>query len=79
MKNYKKSRLLLEKAPHQNDINEIEYINGCSLTPFKSFSKFSVLTEILDSSCWKFEYYDIIEEKKLSHVKFLCHTPILLI
>ena len=47
--------------------------------PFKKIFKFSLLTEILDLSCWKFEYYDIIEEKKLSHVKFLCHTHILLI
>ena len=80
MKNYKKKQVIIRKSPtYQSDINEIEYhINGCDLMPFKSFFKFSLLTEILDLSCWKFKY-DIIEEKKLSHVKFLCHTHILLI
>ena len=81
MKNHKKKQVIIRKSPtYQNDINQIEYrINGCGLMPFKKFFKFSLLTEILDLSCWKFEYYDIIEEKKLSHVKFLCHTQILLI
>ena len=60
-----KSRLLLEKSPaYQNDIDKIEYgTNSQGLIPFKNYFKFSFSTEILNLSCWKYEYYDLIEKK----------------
>ena len=60
-----KSRLLLEKGPaYQNDIDKIEYrTNSQGLIPFKNYFKFSFSTEILNLSCWKYEYYDLIEKK----------------
>ena len=76
----KKSRFLLEKGPaYQNDIDQIEYhINSHGLITYKFFFKFSLPTEILNLSCWKHKYYDLIE-KKLGLVKFIRHIRILLL
>ena len=53
-----KSRLLPEKDPAcQNVIDKIEYhVNSQGSTPFKNYFKFSLSTEILNLSCWKYEY-----------------------
>ena len=55
---------MLEKGPtYQNDIDKIEYcINSQGLIPFKNYFKFSLSTKILNLSCWKYEYYDLIEK-----------------
>lgn len=37
--------------------------------------KFHLPQAIMDLSCWYYEYYDLIE-KKLNHVKSICHIVI---
>ena len=69
--------MLLEKGPaYQNDITEITYhIRGNGIESFRKKFKFHLPQAIMDLSCWYYEYYDLIE-KKLNHVKSICHIVI---
>ena len=60
-----KSRLLLEKGPaYQNDINEISYfIRATGLKTVEKKIKFDLPNEIIESNCWQYEYFDVIEKK----------------
>ena len=66
-----KSRLLLEKGPaYENDIDQIEYcISSVGLIPWKDYFKIFLPTETLNLTCWKYEYYDVIEKKKIKPCK----------
>ena len=59
-----KSRLLLEKGPpYQNDNEILYFVIATRLKTVEKRFKFDLPNEIIESNCWQYEYFDVIEKK----------------
>ena len=78
LKNYLKSRLLLEKGPaYQNDIDYLTLKSEWYVKASNHAYRFMLWPKIIDQYSYKYKFWDTVE-KKSEIVKFICHFLILL-
>ena len=78
LKNYLKSRLLLEKGPaYQNDIDYLTLKSEWYVKASNHVYRFMLWPKIIDQYSYKYKFWDTVE-KKSEIVKFICHFLILL-
>ena len=79
LKNYLKSRLLLEKGPaYQNDIDYLTLKSEWYVKASNHVYRFMLWPKIIDQYSYKYKFWDTVEKKISEIVKFIRHFLILL-
>ena len=79
LKNYLKSRLLLEKGPaYQNDIDYLTLKSEWYVKASNHVYRFMLWPKIIDQYSYKYKFWDTVEKKISEIVKFIHHFLILL-